>query len=141
MRSCDEGRRDAGAAVSKVARGCHFGRRAESLPVNQLLLGLEEAQPIKAESARSGCTNRGALPEHLSQIEQIIDVQDDTSACCQGALDVMSENVSERLDIVLPQIRVIVTLRPKCACEAQAPAATRLIECGRREGAQNAGLP
>lgn len=51
-------------------------------------------------------------------------------------LHVMSEDVSERLDIVPAQFRVIVTRRPKYACRAceevvvQAPAPPRLIEGG-----------
>lgn len=83
-----------------------FGRRAESLPVDQLLLGLEEAEQIEAgglaetdaadASARAARTrqrraNRGALPAHLPRIERMIDVDDRTSPCCRGDLHVIDE--------------------------------------------------
>ena len=48
----------------------------------------------------------------------------------------MGEDVSERLDVLPAQFRVIVTRRPKYACRAceevvvQAPAPARLVEGG-----------
>ena len=128
-----------------------FGRRAESLPVDQLLLGLEEAEQVEAEDvareeaedpakrevrARRRRANRGALPAHLPRIEQVIDVADKSCPGCRGQLHVMGEDVAERLDMVPAQFRVIVTRRPKYACRgcqevvAQAPAPARLIEGG-----------
>ena len=128
-----------------------FGRRAESLPVDQLLLGLEEAEQVEAEDvareeaedpakrevrARRRRANRGALPAHLPRIEQVIAVADKSCPGCRGQLHVMGEDVSERLDMVPAQFRVIVTRRPKYACRgcqevvAQAPAPARLIEGG-----------
>ena len=128
-----------------------FGRRAESLPVDQLLLGLEEAEQIEAEglaetdaadaSARAARTrqrraNRGALPAHLPRVERMFDVDDRTCPCCRGDLHVIGEDVAERLDIVPAQFRVVVTRRPKYACRAcedvivQAPAPARLVEGG-----------
>ena len=128
-----------------------FGRRAESLPVDQLLLGLEEAEQVEAEDvareeaedpakrevrARRRRANRGALPAHLPRIEQVIAVADKNCPGCRGQLHVMGEDVSERLDMVPAQFRVIVTRRPKYACRgcqevvAQAPAPARLIEGG-----------
>lgn len=137
--------------IIKELQRHRFGRRAESLPVDQLLLGLEEAEQIEAEGlaseeaadpvkhadgARKRRANRGALPAHLPRVEQIVDVQDKTCPCCRGALHAMGEDVSERLDIVPAQFRVIVTRRPKYACRAceeivvQAPALARLVEGG-----------
>jgi transposase len=128
-----------------------FGRRAESLPVDQLLLGLEEVEQVEAEGsareeaadparrearARRRRANRGALPAHLPRIEQLIDLADKSCPGCRGQLHVMGEDVSERLDMVPAQFRVIVTRRPKYACRrchevvAQAPAPARLIEGG-----------
>lgn len=128
-----------------------FGRRAESLPVDQLLLGLEEAEQVEAEGvareeaddpakrevrARRRRANRGALPAHLPRIEQVIDVADKSCPGCRGQLHVMGEDVSERLDMVPAQFRVLVIRRPKYACRhcqevvAQAPAPARLIEGG-----------
>ena len=128
-----------------------FGRRAESLPVDQLLLGLEEAEQVEAAGqaeddstdvstrkarARQRRTNRGALPAHLPRLERVIDLDDRTCPCCRGNLHVIGEDVSERLDVVPAQFRVSVTRRPKYACRAcedvivQAPAPARLVEGG-----------
>ncbi|SDK65499.1 Transposase [Mesorhizobium muleiense] len=137
--------------IIKELQRYRFGRRAESLPEDQLLLGLEEAEQVEAEGfasaeaadpskrdarARKRRANRGSLPGHLSRVEQVIDVADKICPCCQGQLHVMGEDVSERLDIVPAQFRVIVTRRPKYACRAceevvvQAPAPARLVESG-----------
>lgn len=137
--------------IIKELQRHRFGRRAESLPVDQLLLGLEEAEQIEAEGftredtadpatrearARKRRANRGALPDHLPRIEQVVDIEDKACRCCKGMLHVMGEDRSERLDIVPAQFRVIVTRRPKYACRSceevvvQAPAPARLIEGG-----------
>ena len=137
--------------IIKELQRHRFGRRAESLPVDQLLLGLEEAEQIEAESfaredtadpakrearARKRRANRGSLPAHLPRIEQVVDIPDKACPCCSGLLHVMGEDVAERLDIVPAQFRVIVTRRPKYACRSceeivvQAPAPARLIEGG-----------
>ena len=137
--------------IIKELQRHRFGRRAESLPVDQLLLGLEEAEEIEAEGfageeaadpakraerARKRRINRGSLPAHLPRLEQVVDIQDKTCPCCRGALHTIGEDVSERLDIVPAQFRVIVTRRPKYACRAceevvvQAPAPARLVEGG-----------
>ena len=137
--------------IIKELQRHRFGRRAESLPVDQLLLGLEEAEQIEAEGfageeaddpvkraerARKRRANRGSLPAHLPRLEQFVDLQDKTCPCCQGVLHAIGEDVSERLDIVPAQFRVIVTRRPKYACRAceevvvQAPAPARLVEGG-----------
>ena len=137
--------------IIKELQRHRFGRRAESLPVEQLLLGLEEAEQVEAEGfaaedtadpakrearARKRRANRGALPTHLPRIEQIVDIEGKSCPCCKGMLHVMGEDVAERLDIVPAQFRVIVTRRPKYACRSceeiviQAPAPSRLVEGG-----------
>lgn len=137
--------------IIKELQRHRFGRRAESLPVEQLLLGLEEAEQVEAEGfaaddtadpakgearARKRRANRGALPTHLPRIEQVVDIDDKSCPCCKGMLHVMGEDRSERLDIVPAQFRVIVTRRPKYACRSceevvvQAPAPSRLVEGG-----------
>jgi transposase len=128
-----------------------FGRRAETLSEDQLHLGLEEMEqgeateaaeaerqtPAKGETrAKARRLNRGNLPAHLPRIETIIDADDQTCRCCGGELHRIGEDVSERLDIVPAQFRVLVVRRPKYACRAceegvvQAPAPARLIEGG-----------
>src|SRR3954451_18525538 len=74
-----------------------FGRRAESLPEDQLLLGLEEAEQVEdasdakteeappAERAARTTqlrTNRGALPAHLPRVETLVDVESTMCPCC-----------------------------------------------------------
>ena len=119
--------------------------------MDQLLLGLEEAEQIEAEgfaetdaagaSARAVRTRRrranpGALPAHLPRVERVIDLDKRTCPCCRGELHRIGEDVAERLDVVPAQFRVIVTRRQKYACRAcadvvvQAPAPAQLIEGG-----------
>jgi transposase len=98
--------------IIKELQRHRFGRRAESLPVDQLLLGLEEAEQVEAAGqakddttdvsarkarARQRRTNRGALPAHLPRLERVIDLDDRTCPCCRGDLHVIGEDVSERL--------------------------------------------
>jgi transposase len=67
---------------------------------------------------------------------RIVDIDDHACPCCRNGLHRIGEGVSERLDIVPAQLRVIVVRRPKYACRAcedvivQAPAPARLIEGG-----------
>ncbi|MFD0461696.1 IS66 family transposase [Microvirga aerilata] len=136
--------------IIKAMQRHRFGRRAESLPEDQLLLGLEEAEqneaaedahheqadPAERKSrAARRRRNRGALPAHLPRIETIIDVENSTCPCCRNLLHRIGEDISERLDIVPAQLRVLVVRRPKYACRAceavvQAPAPARVIEGG-----------
>jgi len=137
--------------IIKEMQRHRFGRRAETLPEDQMLLALEDVEQSEAgdaaaterqsatarsEAARRRRRNRGALPAHLPRIETIADIDDKTCPCCKGALHQIGEDVSERLDVVPAQFRVLVTRRPKYACRAceegvtQAPAPARLIEGG-----------
>jgi transposase len=137
--------------IIKAMQRHRFGRRAESLPEDQLLLGLEEAEqgeaaaeahheqadPAERKSrAARRRRNRGALPAHLPRMETIIDVDDPACPCCRNLLHRIGEDVSERLDIVPAQLRVLVVRRPKYACRhcedgvVQAPAPARVIEGG-----------
>src|ERR1700756_3753163 len=73
-----------------------FGRRAETLPEDQMLLGLEEVDQTEAGAAaevedksradrsappKKRRTNRGALPPHLPRIETIVDLDDKACPC------------------------------------------------------------
>ncbi|WP_245509417.1 IS66 family transposase [Bradyrhizobium zhanjiangense] len=128
-----------------------FVRSAETLPEDQMLLGLEDVEQVAAyneaaedESAPEGGEARarkrrgncGALPAYLPRIEIAVDIEDKTCPCCQGELHRIGEDRSERLDLVPAQFRILVTRRPKYACRAcedgviQAPAPARLIEGG-----------
>src|SRR5512134_2736000 len=56
--------------------------------------------------------------------------------CCSGAMHVIGEDRSERLDVIPMRYQVVVTRRPKYGCRAcqsaveQAPAPPRLVEGG-----------
>jgi len=137
--------------IIKELQRHRFGRRAETLPEDQLLLGLEEAEQVEASGEAEGernepaqtvsrasqrRRNRGSLPAHLPRIETVVDVSDKACSCCGHELHRIGEDVSERLDIIPAQFRVLVVRRPKYACRvcqdvvAQAPALARLIEGG-----------
>ncbi len=128
-----------------------FGRRAETLSEDRLLLGFEEVEQTAAsDEARQETTspaerearatkrqaNRGSLPSRLPRIETVVDIEDHRCPCCRGALHVIGEDRAERLDIVPAQFRVLVIRPPKYACRVckdvvvQAPAPPRLIEGG-----------
>jgi transposase len=132
-------------------RRLQFGRKAERLPEEQLQLGLddleqaiaqEEAQAEKRDPAlREARTarrraRRDALPAHLPRVEVTLAPQDTACPCCRAAMTPIGEDVSERLDVIPAQFRVIVTRRPKLACRAcpgtvmQTAAPARLIEGG-----------
>ncbi len=84
---------------------------------------------------RPRATNRGSLPQHLPRVDDVIEPESLLCAC-GGCPHCIGEDVSERLDVVPAQFRVIVTRRPKYACRActdgvvQAPASARLIQAG-----------
>jgi transposase len=132
-------------------RRAQFGRKSEKLDPDQLSLAMEETeqaiaenetQPaapdatLKASPKLPRSVNRGALPAHLPREEIIVEPADKSCPCCGGAMHVMGEDRSERLDVIPAQFKVIVTRRPKYACRAcegavvQAPAPARLIEAG-----------
>jgi transposase len=128
-----------------------FGRRSEKLDPDQFTLALEdveqaiaeiEAQQEKADPAfrrarierrRAG---RGSLPEHLPRVEIIIEPENTACQCCGGAMQVIGEDRSSRLDMIPAQYQVLVTRRPKYACRncqegvVQAAAPARLIAGG-----------
>ena len=137
--------------IIKELQRHRFGRRAEALPEDQMLLGLEDVEQTAASDeatadqaapaertarAHKRRINRGSLPAHLPRIEVIADIDDKTCPCCKGELHRIGEDKSERLDLVPAQFRVLVTRRPKYACRScedgviQAPAPARLIEGG-----------
>jgi len=125
-----------------------FGSKSEKADPDQYLLALEDIETaiavVHAEDEaidppktgpRKRNTNRGSLPKHLPRIEEVIEPEGTTCSCgCER--HVIGEDVSERLDIIPAQFRVIVTRRLKYACRSceggivQAPAQPRLIEGG-----------
>ncbi len=126
-----------------------FGRKSEKTDPDQFDLALEDLETAMAaihaqdeadvsagnRIAKPRAINRGSLPKHLHRVEEVIEPESLICAC-GGCLHCIGEDVSERLDVIPAQFRVIVTRRPKDACRActdgvvQAPAPARLIQAG-----------
>ena len=94
--------------IIKEMQRHRFGRRAETLPEDQLVLALEdveqreagEAAEAEAEvagrargAAHKRRANRGSLPAHLPRIETVVDVEDKACPCCAGELHRIGEDV------------------------------------------------
>ena len=132
-------------------RRMQFGPRCEQMDKDQLQLALEDLQQglaeiegeeekaddeLKTHRTRQRRDRRPSLPPHLPEVEVVIEPTSTACPCCAGAMHVIGEDVSKRLDVVPAQYQVIVTRRPKYACRAcegqvvQALAPARLIEGG-----------
>ena len=65
----------------------------------------EKADPglhkTRSEKRRAG---RGPLPEHLPRVEIVIEPEDTACPCCGGAMHVIGEDRSQRLDVVPAQL-------------------------------------
>jgi transposase len=136
--------------IIDVLRRAQFGRKSERISAEQMALALEDVETtlgaedataekqnaiVRREGIEGRRANRGHLPAHLPREEVIVEPEAKTCAC-GGALHVIGEDVSERLDKVPARLRVIVTRRPKYACRSctdgvvQAPATNRLVAGG-----------
>ena len=111
-----------------------FGAKSEKLRPDQFHLPLEDveiaqgvldaaqekaAALIKGKSdgaGRPSNRNRGQLPTHLPRVERIIEPKSTLCPCGCGEMAKIGEDVSERLDVIPAQLRVLVTRRPKYAC-------------------------
>ena len=128
-----------------------FGRKSEKLDPDQFALALEDIEQAEAASeaaddkrnkaaaaarAEKRRANRGALPVHLPRVHVTIEPEDRNCPCCRSPMHAIGADISERLDVIPAQFRVLVTRRPKYACRAceetvvQAPAPERLIKGG-----------
>jgi len=126
-----------------------FGAKSEKIDPAQYELELEDIEtaiaqveaeidadartaPVRPPKPRQ--TNRGSLPKHLERVEVVIEPE--LSCACGTERHVIGEDVSERLDIIPAQFRVIVTRRPKYACRSceggvtQVPAPAHIIAGG-----------
>jgi transposase len=129
----EEARRRLESIVDDLRRE-KFGAKSEKLTPDQYNLPLEDveiAQGVldaaqeKAEAVikgklardeRSRNSNRGQLPAHLPRIERVIEPASTMCPCGCGPMARIGEDVSERLDVIPAQFRVLVTRRPKYAC-------------------------
>jgi transposase len=130
----------------KALRRGQFGRRSERLDPDQLALGLEDLDadlarvearqsPPAAKDEETGPGGRPTLGDHLPRDEVTCDLGHELCPDCGGALHAVGESVSEMLDWIPAQLRVIRIHRPKYGCRAcstihQAPAPERPIAKG-----------
>lgn len=132
-------------SIIKKLQRMQFGRSSERMDSDQLALGLEdidsdiarieEEQPKGIPETTATQPRRRALPDHLPREEVRLDVESEVCSCCGSALHLVGESVSEMLDWVPAQLRVVRTTRPKYACRAcnkvmQAAAPERVIAGG-----------
>ncbi len=123
--------------IIKKLQRAQFGRRSERLDADQLALALEdldgdiarirESRPAITAEAAEAPSRRKPLPDHLPREDVLLDVDSEICGCCGGALHAIGESVSEMLDWIPAQLRVVHISRPKYACRAcgtvaQAPA-------------------
>jgi len=120
--------------ILRTAQREKFGAKSEKLSPDQFNLPLEDAELAqgvleaaqeKAEAAlrrargETPCKprrNRGHLPSHLPRVERVIEPASTQCPCGCGEMARIGEVVSERLDVIPAQFRVLVTRRPKYAC-------------------------
>lgn len=126
-----------------------FGRKAESLPVDQKALFEDdidqdlaaiavEIDPVPAaEVTRTPRTRTGRqpLPAHLERIEVRHELERCTCGRCQSALVKIGEDISEQLDIEPARFFVVRHIRPQYACRqcetiTAAPVAPAMIDGG-----------
>ena len=123
-----------------------YGKSSEKLDESQYAFAFEEVQTalgeIEAQLERlepkqpRPSSGRRPLPAHLERVEEIIEPEAGVCACGSCARVKIGEDVTERLDVIAPKFRVIVTRRPRYACTTcrenivQAPAPAHLIEGG-----------
>lgn len=136
-------------SIMKVLQRTQHGRRSERLRLDvsdeQVSFAFEEVETglsaIQSEldDAARGKPKRASRPRkgfaaHLERIEEVIEPE--IPAGCEGLEKVLiGEDRSERLDVVPPKFRVIVTRRPKYAFRnhdgvVQALAPAHIIESG-----------
>lgn len=154
VRERDSARAEAEAEIARLRRilktlqRMQFGRRSERLDPDQLQLGLEDVATDLAELEEAAARNEGrqrtpsdrpekrlSLPDHLPRNERVLAPDADICPCCGGALHQIGESVSEMLDHVPAQLRVIRIRRPKYGCRGcgsihQAPAPERPVAKG-----------
>jgi transposase len=133
--------------IVKQLQRNQFGRRSEQLDPDQLALGLEdieadigevEARQPVAKPVSDERPKRKVLPDHLPRHDIVLDAREANNGCCAGCggiLHSIGESVSEMLDYVPAELRVIRIRRPKYACRTcgtvvQTPAQERPIAGG-----------
>ncbi|PIS03980.1 IS66 family transposase, partial [Candidatus Peregrinibacteria bacterium CG10_big_fil_rev_8_21_14_0_10_44_7] len=118
--------------IVRLLKHHRFGRKSEAVKSNdqQLPLGIfneaetetvkvtEEPPSVTVKSyRRRGTPKRIKLPADLPREDVIVDLAEEEKHCTEGhELKLIGEDVSEQLDVVPAQIKVIRTIRKKYAC-------------------------
>jgi len=131
--------------IIKQLQRMQFGRRSERLDPDQLARGLDDlnadigrveaSRPAVIAEAADARPHRKPLPDHLPREDVTLGVATDACPGCGGPLHSIGESVSEMLDWVPAQLRVLRITRPKYACRTcnrivQAPSPERPIAGG-----------
>ena len=150
----EEARRRLELIVDELRR-VRFGARSEKRCPEQYALPLEDVElaqgMLEAAQERADATLeasrpvprpvkrlRGRLPSHLPRVERVIEPGSTSCPCGCGPMARIGEDVSERLDIVPAQFRVLVTRRPRYACRRCSGA---VVQAHARERVVPGGLP
>jgi transposase len=92
----------------------------EVLNEAEQLVDEDKAQPevAQTEAEKPVKQRRPRIAAELPRVEVIHDIVDKTCACCGHTLHRMGEEVSEQIEFIPAQIRVIRNIRPKYSCRA-----------------------
>jgi hypothetical protein len=82
------------------------------------LVNLRTSAPSRTELDQDRHRNRCYLSAHLPQVDRIIEPASTYPCGCADAMTKIGEDVSERLDVIPAQWRVLVTRRPKYVCRS-----------------------
>ncbi|WP_445428834.1 IS66 family transposase [Alishewanella sp. HL-SH05] len=77
-----------------------------------------ESEATQTEAEKTVKPRRPRIAAELPRVDVVHDITDKTCACCGHALHRMGEEVSEQIEFVPAQIRVIKNIRPKYSCRA-----------------------
>ncbi|MEE2026119.1 IS66 family transposase [Alkalimonas mucilaginosa] len=77
---------------------------------------LTDAEPEASTTKQAAKPRRPRIAAELPRAEVIHDIADKTCACCGHALHKIGEEVSEQVEFVPAQIRVLKNIRPKYSC-------------------------
>ena len=108
----------------RLAQQKQFGKSAEGFAgQGELFNEAEElVESVETEQETVSYTRnkpkRKPLPKDLPREQIVVDIDDEDKVCdcCHGQLHQMGEDVSEKLEFVPAQIKVIEYVRPKYAC-------------------------
>ncbi len=93
----------------------------EVLNEAEQLIDEETAQPSSSEppseaSEKQAKPRRPRIAAELPRVDVVHDIADKTCTCCGHALHRMGEEISEQIEFIPAQIRVIKNIRPKYSC-------------------------